>query len=142
MYVLCVMLVVTVCPADAMMSASPSNNSTVVSLADSSLLHTSAAPSSLSHTVTVVTSSRHSLTESVGHCVERPTAVDSVRIVGNCVAPASSSVANHSSSLRGLGQACASTAVSFSPTPLLKSAGAAIHRMESVPRLVDIHFSH
>ena len=121
-------------------SISPSNNCTAALLASRGLLHTSAAPvdsssSSSSHTVTVVTS-RYSLTESVGHCVERPMTVDSVRIVGNCIAPTSSSLSNHSSALRGLGPACASTAVSFSSAPLLKSAGSAIHRMENVPRLI------
>jgi len=129
-------------------SHSPSNNCTIASVANSGLLLTAPAsvgpPSALSNTVTLVSNSRRSLTESVGHCVERPMAVDSVRIAGNCVAPTSlptsSSLSNHSSAaLRGLGPACASTAVSFSSTPLLKSAGSAIHRMESVARLLNVY---
>lgn len=134
MYLSCVLL--TVYCADAIGSSSVSNNCATVSLADSGLLRTSSASSS-SHAVTVVTGSRHLLTESVGHCVERPvTMVDSERVVGNCVPSSSSSLSNHSSSLRGIGPALASTAVPFSSSPLLKSAGSAIHRMESVPRCV------
>lgn len=126
-------------PCDSTVSVSPSSNCAIASLANSRLLLTSTASvgPSPSNVVTLVANSRRSLTGSVGHCVERPTAaVDSVRIAGNCVAPPSSqsSLANHSSVLRGLGPACASTAVSFSSTPLLKSAGSAIHRMETVPR--------
>jgi len=145
LYLSCVLLVITVYPADALMLVSPSNNCAATSVSSSGLLHTSPASvesSSLSHTVTVVTGSRHSLTESVGHCVDRPVAaVDSVRIVGNCIASSTSSLSNHSSALRGLGPACASTAVPFGSTPLLKSAGSAIHRMESVPRLLYLRFS-
>ena len=123
-----------------------SNNCSVTSLADGGLLCTSVGPlsSSSSHTVTVVTNSRHSLTDSVGHCVDRPTtAADAVRLTGNCVAPSSSpSLSNHSSSsaLRALGPVCASTAVSFTSAPLLKSAGSAIHRMENVSRLLTSDF--
>ena len=139
------LLIVTVYPADVVMLVSPSSNCTASSVSSSGSLHTSSASvesSSLSHTVTVVTGSRHSLTESVGHCVDRPVpTVDSVRIVGNCIAPSTSSLSNHSSVLRGLGPACASTAAPFSSTPLLKSAGSAIHRMESVPRLLYMRYS-
>jgi len=136
------LVVVTADAARSVVSACPSNSYTVVPLANSGLLHTSEvaveSSSSSSHTVNVVTSSKHSLTESVGHCVERPMAVDSVRIVSNCVAPTSSSLSNHSAALRGLSPTCASTAVSFSSAPLLKSASSAIHRMETLPRLLNI----
>jgi len=145
-FVFFLLLVVAAYPCDSTVCVSPSNSCTIASLVNSRLLLTSAASvgssSSSSSSATLVSNSRHLLTESVGHCVERPIAVDSVRIAGNCVVPTSlptsSSLSNHSSVLRGLGPACASTAVSFSSAPLLKSAGSAIHRMESVPRLVKM----
>jgi len=138
------MVVAAVYPCDSTVSASLSNNYTNASLAHSGLLlmpAESVGSLTLSNTVTLVSNSRRSLTESVGHCVERPMAVDSTRTAGNCVAsaslPTSSSLSNHSSVLRGLGPAFASTAVSFNSTPLLKSTGSAIHRVENVSRLLS-----
>ena len=149
--IMCVQLLIVVaaCDAGSATSASQHNSCPIASLAktsaaasagsSSSSSSSSSLPSS-SHTVTVVTNSRHSLTDSVRHCVERPMFADSVRIAGNCVAPSSSSLSNHSSPLRALGPACASTAVSFSSAPLLKSAGSAIHRMENVSRFLISDF--
>jgi len=146
--IMCVQLLIVVaaCDAGSATSASQHNSCPIASLAKTSAAASAGSSSSSSslpsssHTVTVVTNSRHSLTDSVRHCVERPMFADSVRIAGNCVAPSSSSLSNHSSPLRALGPACASTAVSFSSAPLLKSAGSAIHRMENVSRFLISDF--
>jgi len=139
------LIVVAACDAGSSTSASQHNTCPIASLAKTSVAASAGSSSSSSlpsssHTVTVVTNSRHSLTDSVRHCVERPMFADSVRIAGNCVAPSSSSLSNHSSPLRALGPACASTAVSYSAAPLLKSAGSAIHRMENVSRFLISDF--